>query len=245
MKNETSTHSFATEKLAWFHPGLTRHVAESILLQNGQDGAYLLRPSSNPGELALSVRCKDSVKHITVSYDGSEYHFGMGIFPTMADFIQHFENQPMIAGETGVLTQLRYPYPRDVEEPGLYETVRIHAEVGIHSSPERRKIFSVGSKEGYLTKRGAFIKSWKTRWFVLVKNELKYYKSKGEKDPIKTLDLNDCYGCIKDRSQGKENCFSLNFGKRIYYMFATTDEEAHEWLRLLQWKLDNIKYDKL
>ena len=40
----------------WFHVGLTRHVAESILMQNGQDGAYLLRPCSKNGELALSVR---------------------------------------------------------------------------------------------------------------------------------------------------------------------------------------------
>ena len=41
---------------SWFHAGLTRHIAESILMQNGEDGAYLLRPCSKPGELALSVR---------------------------------------------------------------------------------------------------------------------------------------------------------------------------------------------
>lgn len=31
---------------------------------------------------------------------------------------------------TGVLTLLKYPYPRDIEEPTTYEKVRVHAEWG-------------------------------------------------------------------------------------------------------------------
>ena len=38
---------------------------------------------------------------------------------------------------------------------------------------------STASKEGYLTKLGRLHKVWKTRWFVLYKNELKYYKARG------------------------------------------------------------------
>lgn len=30
----------------------------------------------------------------------------------------------------GVLTLLKFPYPRDIEEPDSYETVRVHAEWG-------------------------------------------------------------------------------------------------------------------
>ena len=30
----------------------------------------------------------------------------------------------------GVLTLLKHPYPRDVQEPVQYETVRVHAEWG-------------------------------------------------------------------------------------------------------------------
>lgn len=30
----------------------------------------------------------------------------------------------------GILTQLMYPYPRDVMEPSLYESVRLHTEFG-------------------------------------------------------------------------------------------------------------------
>ena len=43
---------------SWYHPQATRHIAES-LLQNAQDGAFLLRDSSHEGDLALSVRYVD------------------------------------------------------------------------------------------------------------------------------------------------------------------------------------------
>jgi len=33
-------------------------------------------------------------------------------------------------------------------------------------------------KEGWLTKQGKVVKSWKKRWFVLKDNTLSYYKSK-------------------------------------------------------------------
>ena len=31
---------------------------------------------------------------------------------------------------TGIITWLKYPYPRLVEEPSLYETVKLHAQYG-------------------------------------------------------------------------------------------------------------------
>ena len=43
----------------------------------------------------------------------------------------------------GVLTRLKYPYPRDVEEPNMYETVRIHAEIGRTFSVQESPNFSV------------------------------------------------------------------------------------------------------
>ena len=41
---------------SWFHPNVDRHTAESLLLQNGIDGTYMLRDSSKLGDYALSVR---------------------------------------------------------------------------------------------------------------------------------------------------------------------------------------------
>ena len=43
--------------VSWYHATATRHVAESLLMQNGTDGSFLLRPSmSRPGHLTVSVR---------------------------------------------------------------------------------------------------------------------------------------------------------------------------------------------
>jgi len=41
---------------SWFHPNANRHIAESLLMQNGHEGSYLLRPSKNAGNYSLSVR---------------------------------------------------------------------------------------------------------------------------------------------------------------------------------------------
>ena len=56
---------------------------------------------SHPGEYSLSVRCSDSVKHFQIGWDGSNYVFGMGSFPNLLDFVTHFENKPLIGGESG------------------------------------------------------------------------------------------------------------------------------------------------
>jgi len=41
---------------SWFHPTADRHIAESLLMQNGEEGSYLLRPSKNASKYSLSVR---------------------------------------------------------------------------------------------------------------------------------------------------------------------------------------------
>lgn len=41
----------------WFHPNITGHEAEQLLLNRGVHGSFLARPSkSNPGDFTLSVR---------------------------------------------------------------------------------------------------------------------------------------------------------------------------------------------
>ena len=42
---------------SWYHPGMTRNTAEVLLLANGVEGNFLVRPSqSNAGNFAVSVR---------------------------------------------------------------------------------------------------------------------------------------------------------------------------------------------
>ena len=90
-----------SHSIRWFHPNLNRHQSEALLLHNGQDGSYLLRTSSREGGYSLSVRCSNSVKHFQIGWDGQHYEFGMGKFPNIEDFVSHFENKPLIGGDSG------------------------------------------------------------------------------------------------------------------------------------------------
>ena len=49
--------------------------------------------------------------------------------------------------------------------------------------------------------------NWKKRWFVLYRNELKYFSSQGSKEPLKVIDLNDVTAAERDESLGKNYCF--------------------------------------
>ncbi|XP_019731887.1 dual adapter for phosphotyrosine and 3-phosphotyrosine and 3-phosphoinositide-like isoform X3 [Hippocampus comes] len=117
----------------------------------------------------------------------------------------------------GTLIVLKYPYPWRVEEPSIYE--------------------SLGTKEGYLLKQGAVVKSWKQRWFTLRRNELKYFKDQMYEEPIRTLDLKACSAVQFDYSQERINCFCLVFPERTFYLCAKTGVEADEWIKILRWKL--------
>ncbi|XP_041363514.1 dual adapter for phosphotyrosine and 3-phosphotyrosine and 3-phosphoinositide-like isoform X1 [Gigantopelta aegis] len=230
------------ENLEFFHPNLTRHTAESMLLQNGTDGTYLLRPSSKTGkhwEYALSVKCDKSVKHFNVSWTGTEFQFGHGTFKSLQDLLTHFSNQPLIGGESGQLVLLCRPYPRDIAEPDLYEEVTVHAELSTADANNTTSGFSINSKEGFLTKEGRYFKTWRTRWFLLQKNELKYYKEKTDKSPIRVLDLNTCRECSQDNSKKpKPFVFRLVFDWRTFYMSASSEQDMKEWINVITWRLN-------
>uniref|UniRef100_A0AAY5E7Q3 Dual adapter for phosphotyrosine and 3-phosphotyrosine and 3-phosphoinositide n=1 Tax=Electrophorus electricus TaxID=8005 RepID=A0AAY5E7Q3_ELEEL len=225
----SSTRSYGDDldELDWYHYDLSRHAAEALLLSNGVDGSFLLRNSNKgPDCFAISVRAKDSVKHFHVKRQCGKYSFGFNEFPSLQDFMSHFANQPLLGSETGNLIVLRFPYPRQVEEPSIYESV---------VAP------SLGTKEGYLVKQGAIIKNWKQRWFTLNRNELKYFKDKMFADPIRTLDLTACSAVQFDYSQHRVNCFCLVFPERTFYLCAKSGAEADEWIKILRWKLSQIK----
>uniref|UniRef100_A0A452IPT8 PH domain-containing protein n=1 Tax=Gopherus agassizii TaxID=38772 RepID=A0A452IPT8_9SAUR len=99
----------------------------------------------------------------------------------------------------------------------------------------------LGTKEGYLVKQGKIVKNWKMRWFTLHRNELKYFKDQMSTEPIRALDLTECSAVQFDYSQERVNCFCLVFPLRTYYLCAKTGIEADEWIKILRWKLSQIR----
>lgn len=93
-------------------------------------GSYVFRTSAIkegeiPNRFALSVRCFQSVKHYEVSRQDEGFEFGMGKFKDIDEFVAHFNNYPVIGGDSGVLTMLKFPYPRTVDEGSIYDQIKV------------------------------------------------------------------------------------------------------------------------
>lgn len=53
-------------------------------------------------------RCANSVKHFRIGWDGQKYTFGMGKFDCLDEFIEHFENKPLIGSDSGLRDLVSY-----------------------------------------------------------------------------------------------------------------------------------------
>jgi len=49
----------------------------------------------------VTLRCKDSVRHHNVTVNGDQYTFGLASFDSLNEFLEHFEKQPVVAGQSG------------------------------------------------------------------------------------------------------------------------------------------------
>ena len=245
-------------KLSWFHPYLTRHTADCMLIDNAPEGSYLLRPSSEHLRdmcYVLSVKLSSSVQHIKITRtEGRGFKFGNSTFQTLEAFRRHFEKEkPIIGGDSGITVVLQFPYSRMVKETHIYTDVVHHAVTNMidstsdsdldDSSTEERSTStlpispSINSKEGYLTKQGMIRKNWKTRWFILRNNTLSYYKSKLSAKPISRLDISQAGAVEYDNSKEKEYCFRIELPHRTFYMHAGSAEDCDNWVELLRSKL--------
>eukprot|EP01087_Luapelamoeba_hula_P014298 TRINITY_DN4172_c0_g1_i1.p1 TRINITY_DN4172_c0_g1~~TRINITY_DN4172_c0_g1_i1.p1 ORF type:complete len:1321 (+),score=199.44 TRINITY_DN4172_c0_g1_i1:307-4269(+) len=91
-------------------------------------------------------------------------------------------------------------------------------------------------KQGWLTKQGGFVPSWKRRWFVLHSYALLYYQSELDNVPLGTINLRR-YKVAQLNDSKREFCFELypkRRGERSYYIAADTLQEYQQWFKLLQ-----------
>lgn len=84
--------------------------------------------------------------------------------------------------------------------------------------------------EGYLTKRSAWLKEWRKRYFRLIGNKLYFSKDMGDQ-PHGFVDLKDCL-TVKSAEEktGKAHSFEVATPEETFYMYAETDGEKDEWI---------------
>ncbi|KAI9216649.1 kinase-like domain-containing protein [Blastocladiella britannica] len=85
-------------------------------------------------------------------------------------------------------------------------------------------------KEGWLTKRGEYIRNWRPRWVQLVDSILYYYKEPSHESEATNYFLLASAKCQANDRMGT-NCFELILanGERRY-MSAATKEERDDWV---------------
>ncbi|XP_067934289.1 myotubularin-related protein 13-like [Watersipora subatra] len=97
--------------------------------------------------------------------------------------------------------------------------------------------------EGYLHKRGAMLKGWKCRWFVLdfLKHQLRYYDDKDDTHCKGFIDLAEVVHVASTKSAAgapkkveDSAFFEMRTVKRQYAFFADPPEEAHKWVEIIQ-----------
>ncbi|XP_073940634.1 GRB2-related adapter protein 2 isoform X2 [Castor canadensis] len=75
----------------WFHEGLSRHQAESLLMGK-EVGFFIIRASqSSPGDFSISVRHEDDVQHFKVMRDNKgNYFLWTEKFPSLNKLVDYY-----------------------------------------------------------------------------------------------------------------------------------------------------------
>lgn len=95
----------------WFHPNLGNVEAERLLLDNGSDGSFLVRPSKScSGHFSLSIRRKDAVTHIKIRRIGEFYYLQCGQeFSTVPELIQFYTQNQLLDKKNSEEFKLKKP----------------------------------------------------------------------------------------------------------------------------------------
>ncbi|XP_068699267.1 tyrosine-protein phosphatase non-receptor type 11-like [Montipora capricornis] len=110
MKYPLNSTDPTTER--WFHGHMSGKEAETMILDKGKNGSFLVRESqSKPGDFVLTVRLEDKITHVMIRHhNDGKYDVGGGEkFEDLTDLVEHYKKNPMVE-KSGTVVQLRTPF---------------------------------------------------------------------------------------------------------------------------------------
>jgi hypothetical protein len=95
-------------------------------------------------------------------------------------------------------------------------------------------------KEGFLTKQGGSIKTWKRRWFVLKGKRLVYFKTRNDLEATGIIELepDSFVKDEKDKDKKRRFMFSVGTSRRVFFMHAETESEMKGWIDAIKRNID-------
>jgi len=87
-------------------------------------------------------------------------------------------------------------------------------------------------RDGWLTKQGGSIKTWRRRWFVLKGKKLVYFKKQDdiEATGIIELEADSFVKDEKDKDKKRRYMFSVGTSRRVFFIHADTESEMRQWI---------------
>lgn len=95
-------------------------------------------------------------------------------------------------------------------------------------------------KDGFLTKQGGSIKTWRRRWFVLKDKKLVYFKTKTDVEAtgIIELEADSFVRDERDKDKKRKFMFSVGTSRRVFFMHADTETEMQQWITAIKGNID-------
>ena len=88
-------------------------------------------------------------------------------------------------------------------------------------------------KQGYLTKQGGFVKSWKKRFFVLTESRMEYYTEQNGK--LKgTIEFDGTTTCQLAHECKRQPAFQISTPERIYYLQPDNYPDCDSWIETVK-----------